>query len=146
VAGALAGTVMLRVIRYLFGLGLGIEALGLGDADLMMMGGAFLGWQPITMAFFIGVFAGLFFGIAQVFLHGENALPFGPALAIGIVVTLLFWHTIGPQFQALYFNDVLLFALGGISAVMLLISSYGLRLLRILRGPHDEGDQPCKTS
>lgn len=133
VAGAAAGTILLRVIRYLFGLGLGIEALGLGDADLMMMAGAFLGWQPILMAFFIGVFAGLFFGIAQVFLHGDNALPFGPALAIGIVICMLSWHAIGPQFQVLYFNDVLLFALGGVSAVLMLVSSYGLRVLRIMR-------------
>jgi leader peptidase (prepilin peptidase)/N-methyltransferase len=143
VAGLLVGTVMLRVIRYLFGLGLGIEALGLGDADLMMMGGAFIGWQPITMAFFIGVFAGLFFGIAQVLLHGDNALPFGPALAIGVVVSLLFWHAIGPQFQALYFNDVLLLALGGISAALLLISSYVLRLLRIWRGDPPDGGNPA---
>lgn len=133
-AGALVGTLMLRIIRYLFGLGLGIEALGLGDADLMMMAGAFLGWQPIVMAFFIGVFAGLFFGVAQVLIHGDNALPFGPALAIGIVASMLFWHAIGPQFQVLFFNDVLLLALGGISAVLMLVCSYGLRVLRIMRG------------
>jgi len=33
--------------------GLGKEALGLGDADLMMMAGSFLGWQPIILAFFL---------------------------------------------------------------------------------------------
>ncbi|HEX4591549.1 MAG TPA: prepilin peptidase, partial [Gemmataceae bacterium] len=44
VAGILCGTWMLRLVRTVFTKGLGQEALGLGDADLMMMAGAFLGW------------------------------------------------------------------------------------------------------
>src|SRR6185503_12420212 len=51
--GALAGTFLLRAVGFLFGTGLGKEALGLGDADLMMMAGSFLGWQPIILAFFL---------------------------------------------------------------------------------------------
>jgi leader peptidase (prepilin peptidase)/N-methyltransferase len=61
--GALAGTVMLRVVRFVFTAGLGVEALGLGDADLMMMAGAFLGWQPLVVAFFISVGPGLLFAL-----------------------------------------------------------------------------------
>src|SRR5262245_47143271 len=91
VCGALVGTLMLRVIRYLFTLGMGVEALGLGDADLMMMAGAFLGWQPVVVGFFIGVFVGLFFGIAQVVMTGDNAMPFGPSLAIGVLVAVFCW-------------------------------------------------------
>src|SRR5207247_2138324 len=72
VLGAAVGTLMLRAIRFLFGLGLGVEALGLGDADLMMMAGSFLGWQPVVVAFFVGVFAGLIFGVAQLVLRGDN--------------------------------------------------------------------------
>src|SRR5438445_8845572 len=94
-AGVLAGTLMLRAIRFLFGLGLGIEALGLGDADLMMMAGSFLGWQPVVVGFFVGVFAGLVFGVAQLVLSGDTMMPFGPSLAVGIVVTFLCWYLIG---------------------------------------------------
>ena len=54
-AGALAGLLMLRGVRLLFGLGRGVEGLGVGDADLMMMAGAFVGWQPVVLAFFISV-------------------------------------------------------------------------------------------
>jgi leader peptidase (prepilin peptidase)/N-methyltransferase len=61
VAGVLFGTIMLRAVRFLFSMGLGVEALGLGDADLMMMAGAFLGWQPLVVAFFVSVLPGLFF-------------------------------------------------------------------------------------
>jgi leader peptidase (prepilin peptidase)/N-methyltransferase len=144
VCGALVGTLMLRVIRYLFGLGMGIEALGLGDADLMMMAGAFVGWQPVVVAFFVGVFVGLFFGIAQVLFTGDNALAFGPALAIGIVVTLLGWYWIGPAVQALFFNDFLLMALGGVSCVLMLVCSYGLRIFRLVRDPEEPGE-PAPT-
>lgn len=129
--GALAGTVLLRIIRFLFSLGLGIEAMGLGDADLMMMAGSFLGWQPVVVAFLIGVFAGLIFGVAQMVVYRDNMMPFGPALAVGIVLTCLGWHWIGPSVQPLFFNGYLMLILGGASAVLMLVSSYVLRLIRM---------------
>jgi leader peptidase (prepilin peptidase)/N-methyltransferase len=131
-AGALLGTLMVRAIRFLFGLGLGMEALGLGDADLMMMAGSFLGWQPIVVAFFIGVFAGLIFGIGQLLIRRDNVLAFGPSLSVGIVAACLSWYWIGPHFQALFFNGLLIFPLAGISCVLMLGSSYLLRILRLM--------------
>jgi leader peptidase (prepilin peptidase) / N-methyltransferase len=130
VAGALVGTLMMRAVRYLFSKGLGVEALGLGDADLMMMAGAFLGWQAVVMAFFIGVFAGLFFGIGQLVLKGDNALPFGPGLSAGVVLAMLGWHSVGPPFQVLFFNEVILLGLSGVSAILMLGASYLLRAIR----------------
>src|SRR5262249_31902271 len=44
-AGAAAGNLMMRSVKFIFEKGMGREALGLGDADLMMMAGAFIGWQ-----------------------------------------------------------------------------------------------------
>lgn len=134
-AGALIGTLMLRVIRYLFSKGLGVEALGLGDADLMMMAGAFLGWQAVVLAFFIGVFAGLIFGIGLLLVRGDNALPFGPGLSVGIVTAMLGWSWIGPAFQVLFFNQVILLGLTVVSAVLMLAASYLLRLLRPMHPP-----------
>lgn len=133
ITGALVGTMMLRVIRFLFGLGLGIEALGLGDADLMMMAGSFMGWQPVVVAFFVGVFVGLFFGIGQLVMRGDNMMPFGPSLAVGIVLTFLGWRWIAPQVQPFFFSGILVFALGAISCVLLLILSYVMRVGRLLR-------------
>ena len=66
-----------------------MEGLGVGDADLMMMAGAFLGWQPVVIAFFVGVFPALLFGLTQLMFRGDQALPFGPSLALGVVITLL---------------------------------------------------------
>src|SRR5262249_22288929 len=57
--GALAGTFIVRSVKFLFEIGLGKEALGLGDADLLMMAGAFLGWQAAVIGFFVGALAAL---------------------------------------------------------------------------------------
>jgi leader peptidase (prepilin peptidase)/N-methyltransferase len=129
-AGVLAGTLVLRAVRFVFGVGRGIEGLGVGDADLMMMAGAFLGWQPIVVAFFVAVFPALVFGILQLVFRGHQMLPFGPSLAIGIVITLLGWQSIGPRFADIFFNATLLLFLAGAGVVILLTASFLLRLLR----------------
>ena len=67
---------MLRVVGFLFSAGLGKEALGLGDADLMMMVGSFLGWQIVVVAFFLSVIPALVFGIILLAVKNDNSLPF----------------------------------------------------------------------
>ena len=54
--GALAGMFVIRALKFLFEYGFDQEAVGLGDADLLMMAGAFLGWQPVVLAFPVGAF------------------------------------------------------------------------------------------
>jgi leader peptidase (prepilin peptidase) / N-methyltransferase len=162
-AGVLAGTMMLRAVRFLFGFGRGPEymepedphvaagyrwfgsrlvswfgrvggkALGLGDADLMMMAGSFLGWQLVVVAFFVGVFPGLFFGLAQVILRGNEPFPFGPALALGVVMTWLGWYWIGPKFQLLFFNGPFMLVLVGMCCAFILLAGYVLRMIRLTR-------------
>src|SRR5260370_15917238 len=109
----LAGMLMLRAIRFVFGLGRGKEGLGIGDADLMMMAGAFLGWQPVVVAFFVSVAPALVFAIAQLIVFRDNSLPFGPGLAVGILITLLAWSWIGPYFRIVFFNAPFLLILAG---------------------------------
>jgi leader peptidase (prepilin peptidase)/N-methyltransferase len=132
-AGMLAGTLMLRTVRSLFSKGLGMEALGLGDADLMMMAGAFLGWQPVVTAFFVAVLPALVFGITLLVVKGDNSLPFGPSLAMGVVITWLGWSWIGPRLQILFFHGPFLLILAAACCVFMLGASYVLRLLRMSR-------------
>ena len=129
-AGVLAGMAVLRGVRFLFGLGRGVEGLGVGDADLMMMAGAFLGWQPILVAFFVSVFPALLLGVGQLIVSGDQRFPFGPSLALGVVLTLFSWRWLGPYFQPLFFDRTLLLVLAGFSAVLLLVISFVLRLMR----------------
>lgn len=128
-AGALAGTLVLRAVAFLFGTGLGKEALGLGDADLMMMVGSFLGWQPVLVAFLLSVLPALVFGLCQLLLYRDRSLPFGPALALGVLFTLLTWRWLGPQVQPLFFWPHALLAVALVGSAFLLGSSYLLRLL-----------------
>ncbi|GIW78326.1 MAG: hypothetical protein KatS3mg105_0133 [Gemmatales bacterium] len=109
----------------------GGQALGIGDADLMMMAGAFLGWQVVIVSFFVSAFPGLVFAVAQLMIRGDRRLPFGPALSLGIVTTFLGWPWIGRAVQPLFFNATLLTILL-ISGFFLMILS-GL-LIRWLRG------------
>ena len=129
-AGVLAGMLMLRGVRFLFGLGRGVEGLGAGDADLMMMAGAFLGWQAVLVAFFVSILPGLVIGLGQLILRGEQELPFGPSLALGVLLTLYSWRWIGPSVQPLFFDRTLLVGLGIFGGVMMLVISFALRLLR----------------
>jgi leader peptidase (prepilin peptidase)/N-methyltransferase len=129
-AGALGGTLLLRVVRFLFGVGMGIEALGLGDADLMMMAGGFLGWQPVVVAFVAGVLIGLVFGLAQLALRGDNSMPFGPSLAVGTVVVMLCWRWVYAPTQAIFFNLPLLVGLGIVCCILM------LGLSRLFRRAH----------
>ena len=132
--GALAGMMTLRAVRFLFGLGRGKEGLGIGDADVMMIAGAFIGWQPTLVAFFVGVFVALFFGVVQLIRRGDQALPFGPGLAVGVMLTVLAWPTISgaPTVTMLFSEAWVLGGLAAVDAVFLLMASF---LLRIIRGP-----------
>jgi leader peptidase (prepilin peptidase)/N-methyltransferase len=130
VAGILVGTWMLRSVRAIFTKGLGKEALGLGDADLMMMAGAFLGWQPVVVAFFVGAVASLGFAIANLIFYKDASLPFGPGLAAGIIITWLCWQSIGPAVQVLLFNGPLLLICVGFGAGFMFLSSAFLRMIK----------------
>jgi leader peptidase (prepilin peptidase) / N-methyltransferase len=133
-AGALVGMMTLRGVRFLFGLGRGKEGLGIGDADVMMMAGAFLGWQPTVLAFFVGVFVALFFGIVQLIRKGDQALAFAPALAVGVMLTLLIWPTVSrsPNVFLLFSEGWLLGGVVAAGAVLFLMASF---MLRLVRGP-----------
>ena len=147
VAGALAGMVTLRAVRFLFGLGRGKEGLGIGDADVMMMAGSFIGWQPTLVAFFVGVFVALFFGIVQLIRRGDQALPFGPALAVGAVLTLLAWPEISrnPIVTMLFSESWILGGMAAVGAVFLLLASFALRILRGPEPPEAEPGQQKKA-
>jgi leader peptidase (prepilin peptidase)/N-methyltransferase len=129
-AGALAGMAVLRGVRFLFGLGRGLEGMGVGDADLMMMAGAFIGWQPVVLAFFVSVFPALLFGVVQLVRKGDHPMPFGPGLAAGVLLTLLAWPVIGRQARFAFFEPVMLGVLTGAGAIILLVTAFLLRLVR----------------
>jgi leader peptidase (prepilin peptidase)/N-methyltransferase len=137
-AGAAAGNIVLRAVRFLFGAGRGIEGLGIGDADLMMMAGSFVGWQVILVAFAAGVFPALLFGVGQAVFKGKQALPFGPALAIGVMIAVLCWHAIAERAWLLLSDQFMLSFFGIACPALLFLIAFALRLVRGGAPPEEE--------
>jgi leader peptidase (prepilin peptidase) / N-methyltransferase len=130
--GAFVGTAMVRVIRFVFSWGFGKEAMGLGDADLMMMAGAFLGWQAVVVAFILGIFIGLSIGIGQLVLGRGNMMPFGPPLAAGALVSCLAWPWLGPAFQPILFSGFMLTFLVSFFTIGMFIACVIIRVFRLV--------------
>ena len=71
------------------------QGMGLGDVKLVAAMGAFLGFPAIFLAVFTGSFIGTVVGVFRIFLgrkHFRQEIPFGPYLALGAILTLL-WGT-----------------------------------------------------
>ncbi|HMC11574.1 MAG TPA: prepilin peptidase, partial [Pirellulaceae bacterium] len=62
-----------------------------GDVTLMAMIGAFLGWQPCLMIFFLSPFAALAIALVQVILTGRRDIPYGPYLCAAAIVVIIQW-------------------------------------------------------
>jgi leader peptidase (prepilin peptidase)/N-methyltransferase len=89
--GFLIGGGFLWLMRIVFSLALGKEALGLGDIHLMAAVGACLGWIDATLAFFVAALVGLVWTILGALVGGKikRAMPFGPYLAIATLLVVL---------------------------------------------------------
>jgi len=92
VAGAAAGFLLYYGIAYLSIKALRKEGMGGGDIKLMAMLGGFLGWKAVLLTTFLGSVAGSVVGALLMLLRGQGRgtqIPFGPFLALGALVTLL---------------------------------------------------------
>jgi leader peptidase (prepilin peptidase) / N-methyltransferase len=144
ILGALAGSLVVRLIKWLFEVGFGREAMGLGDADLLMMAGAFLGWQIAVLSLFVGAVTALILKLLGMLLglsstkpafdprgEGSRELPFGPGLALGVIVTWFAWRWLGPRVQFVFFDAITI----GLSASVMCIGMVAAGLL--LRRPEE---------
>ena len=71
--------------------------MGGGDMKLGAMIGAFLGWKLVLLAILVGVFAGgaVAIGLLVSGIKGrKDPVPFGPFLALGAMVSLLWGNTL----------------------------------------------------
>ena len=87
--GALLGGLSLYAIGALGGKVFKKEAMGGGDVKLLAMIGAFLGWQLVALTIFISALSGSLVGLAIKLKKGESYIPYGPYLALGAVISLL---------------------------------------------------------
>ena len=93
VVGAMAGYGVLWSVYWLFKLVTGKDGMGYGDFKLLAAIGAWLGWQMLPVTLLLSSVVGAAIGIAMIVLvkHDRRVpIPFGPYLAGGGLVALLF--------------------------------------------------------
>ncbi len=90
VLGAVVGFAILEGFRRLVGLLANIEGMGMGDAKLLMLIGAFLGPHAAVITLLPACAVGALVGVVHKVRTGLPHAPFGPALAAGALIVLRF--------------------------------------------------------
>ncbi|MFV2066975.1 MAG: prepilin peptidase [Pirellulales bacterium] len=89
--GLVGGGGIVWAVRVIGSVALRKEAMGFGDVTLMMMIGAFVGWQSCLIIFFLAPFAGLAVGIVQWIFRRDQVIPYGPFLCLATVGLIATW-------------------------------------------------------
>jgi len=92
VIGAAVGYMSLFSVFWLFKLLTGKEGMGYGDFKLFALFGAWLGWQLLPILILMASVVGAIIGISLMLFKNhtrEQAIPFGPYLAIAGWITIL---------------------------------------------------------
>lgn len=105
VSGMLCGAGMVYLLHNAYWLIRRQEGMGLGDADLLAVLGAFLGWKGVFFSLMAGAFSGAILGgaLAAAGKAGmKKRLPFGPFLAAGGVLFLFQGEAILSWYMGLF--------------------------------------------
>ncbi|RKF20863.1 prepilin peptidase [Alginatibacterium sediminis] len=93
VLGAAVGYMSLWCLFWVFKLLTGKEGMGYGDFKLFAVIGAWFGWQALPLTILLASAVGAIVGISLLLrksISGQQAIPFGPYLAIAALINL-FW-------------------------------------------------------
>jgi leader peptidase (prepilin peptidase)/N-methyltransferase len=90
VFGFLIGGLWIWGLRIIGTLCFGKEAMGLGDVHILAAVGAVCGWIVPSLVFFLSAFLAVIWAIAM-YVRRQREMPYGPWLAAGTLVTLLFY-------------------------------------------------------
>lgn len=106
IIGVVLGIWLLDIISLVGSIAFGQTAMGAGDAKLMAMMGAWLGWKYMLLAGFLACIMGAFLGggaIALGWLNRRQPMPFGPFLAIGGAISAICGDVILSSYLRLFF-------------------------------------------
>ncbi len=92
--GYLMGGGIIWGIRIIFSFIFSKEAMGLGDVHVLAAVGTVLGWVDPIFIFFLAPFSGLLWvvlskGLAVMLKRGRRELPYGPHLAVAVLVVIV---------------------------------------------------------
>ena len=132
--GLLVGGGVVWFVRLIGGWVLRVEAMGFGDVVLMAAIGAFLGWQPVLLVFFLApplAIVGLLLAAAA---RQGREFPFGPWLSAAAILLVLGWDTVWPQAERLFGLGLLLPLVAVAIAVLLAGLLWLIQLAKRLLG------------
>jgi leader peptidase (prepilin peptidase)/N-methyltransferase len=106
IASAVLGIWLFDSIRWGGSFALGQQAMGGGDPKLAAMIGAWLGWQALLVTAFLACLIGSFVGVGGILLgktRSRQAMPFGPFLVLGAIVSVFWGDTIVTAYRTIFF-------------------------------------------
>lgn len=130
IAGIAIGGGVTWIFRIIGKWGLGREAIGFGDVILMAMIGAFIGWQPTVLAFFIAPAIALVVTILTWPFRRESVIPYGPFLSIGAIIVLSCWKPIWANYSRIFGAGPLLII---VATSMLIMFAASTRFVQIMK-------------
>ncbi len=137
--GMLVAGLLVWAIRIVGGWAMQQEAMGFGDVTLMIMIGAFLGWQASILTFVASPFAALAITLFTYLATRRTDLAFGPYLCLGALLLVFFWDGVWPGAANSFFSiGIGWFSL--IIAAALVLMPLMLMGMLWLKGPLDEED------
>jgi prepilin signal peptidase PulO-like enzyme (type II secretory pathway) len=89
--GMAVGGITVWLVRIVASMALAEEAMGFGDVTLMGMIGAFLGWQPALLVFFLAPFTGVLVAVTQFLATRRKDIAFGPYLCLAALLVMVGW-------------------------------------------------------
>ncbi|PIU08539.1 MAG: hypothetical protein COZ85_00310 [Candidatus Moranbacteria bacterium CG_4_8_14_3_um_filter_34_16] len=104
-AGVLAGTVGFSLFFFLVAISRE-KWMGMGDANLAILLGLFLGWPKIILAFFLAFALGAIYGIILIVLKKKkmkSQIPFAPFLVAGTLISFFFFSSVSAWYWSLLF-------------------------------------------
>jgi prepilin signal peptidase PulO-like enzyme (type II secretory pathway) len=117
--GMAAGGGIIWAVRIIGTAVLHREAMGFGDVTLMAMIGAFLGWQPCLLIFFLAPFAGLLVGVFSLAFHRESEIPYGPFLCLAAAMVMWRWCAVWLWAEPLFMLGLIIPAIFAVGLVMM---------------------------
>ena len=85
------------------------EGMGGGDVKLLAMIGAFLGWKAVILTILLSSLIGSVTGVILILIKGKDfkyAIPFGPFLSLGAVISLFYGERLIRWYLYLYSEEV----------------------------------------
>lgn len=137
--GLAFGGGLIWAVRIIGSSALGKEAMGFGDVTLLAMIGAFLGWQPALMIFFLAPFTAVLIAIVQFLVTRRSDIAFGPYLCASTLILLLGWQKIWNGWADQMFRGLgmMIPAMVGVCLILMWVMLFGWQYIKQRILAHD---------